>query len=40
MTERLYFADSYLTSFTARVTARTDREGRPAVALDRSAFYP
>ena len=40
MTERLYFADSYLTSFTARVTARTDREGWPAVALDRSAFYP
>jgi len=40
MTDRLYFADSYLTSFTARVTDRADREGRPAVALDRSAFYP
>jgi alanyl-tRNA synthetase len=40
MTDRLYFADSYLASFTARVTARTHREGQPAVALDRSAFYP
>ena len=40
MTDRLYYADSYLTSFTARVTARTHREGQPAVALDRSAFYP
>jgi alanyl-tRNA synthetase len=40
MTDRLYYADSYLASFTARVTARTERGGRPAVALDRSAFYP
>jgi alanyl-tRNA synthetase len=40
MTERLYFGDPYLTSFTARVTARTERGGRPAVTLDRSAFYP
>ena len=40
MTERLYFADAYLTAFTARVTARSVRGGVPAVALDRSAFYP
>src|SRR5918912_1766736 len=40
ITERLYFADSYLTQFSARVVARAERGGRPAVALDRSAFYP
>lgn len=39
-TERLYFSDSYLTRFSARVIARGERGGRPAVALDRSAFYP
>ena len=40
MTDRLYYADSYLTSFTARVTARLTVGGAPAVALDRTAFYP
>ena len=40
MTDRLYFADPYLATFTAAVIARADREGHPAVALDRSAFYP
>lgn len=40
MTDRLYFTDPYLTTFTARVTARGERHGRTAVALDRSAFYP
>jgi len=39
-TERLYFADPYLTHFTARVVAREQRNQRPAVALDQSAFYP
>jgi alanyl-tRNA synthetase len=39
-TERLYFADAYLSRFGARVVARGEREGRPAVALDKSAFYP
>ncbi len=39
-TERLYFADPYIAHFTARVVARGERGGRPAVALDRSAFYP
>lgn len=39
-TERLYFADPYLSAFTARVIARDERDGRPVVALDRSAFYP
>lgn len=40
ITERLYFADAYLTEFSANVVARADRGGRPAVALDQSAFYP
>ena len=39
-TERLYFADPYLTRFSARVVAREQRDQRPAVALDQSAFYP
>lgn len=39
-THRLYFDDAYLRRFTARVVARAERDGRPAVALDRSAFYP
>ncbi|HTV17335.1 MAG TPA: alanyl-tRNA editing protein, partial [Polyangiaceae bacterium] len=37
MTERLYYADSYLTEFEATVVAHGDG-GR--VYLDRSAFYP
>ena len=40
MTEQLYFDDSYLRTFTARVVRRATRVGLPAVALDRSAFYP
>ncbi|HET7292131.1 MAG TPA: alanyl-tRNA editing protein [Vicinamibacteria bacterium] len=40
MTERLYRDDPYLLEFEARVVARTDHDGRPAVILDRTAFYP
>ncbi len=39
-TERLYFADAYLTQFSAQVIARKQRADRLAVALDQSAFYP
>jgi len=40
LTERLYYTDSFLTEFEARVVA-VSREGRDtAVTLDRSAFYP
>jgi len=40
-TERLYYTDSHLTTFRARVIAVADDEqGRPAVTLDRTAFYP
>ncbi len=40
MTERLYYRDSYLTQFNARVMHITEREGKFAVVLDRTAFYP
>ena len=39
-TERLYFIDPYLAGFSARVVDRREKDGRSAVALDRSAFYP
>jgi alanyl-tRNA synthetase len=40
-TERLYYNDSHLTEFEARVTAVTERvSGWVAVTLDRTAFYP
>ncbi len=40
MTERLYYTDSFLTEFEARVVAVTHAAGYLAVTLDRSAFYP
>ncbi len=45
MTERLYYADSFLRRFTAKVTdireaSRTDGVSIWQIALDRTAFYP
>ena len=40
MTERLYYTDPYSTSFDAAVVRSFDHQGRPAVVLDRTAFYP
>src|SRR5687768_12020294 len=40
MTKRLYYDDSTLTEFEATVTGVREHEGRPAVTLDRTAFYP
>lgn len=37
---RLYYHDSYATRFEATVVERLAIGGRPAVVLDRSAFYP
>jgi alanyl-tRNA synthetase len=37
---RLYFDHPYLTHFTAQVVDRLEWEGRPAVVLDQTAFYP
>jgi alanyl-tRNA synthetase len=40
-TERLYYHDSHLIEFEARVTDKTERvSGWTAVKLDRTAFYP
>jgi alanyl-tRNA synthetase len=39
VTTRLYRDDPYLLEFEARVTARAEHEGRPALVLDRTAFY-
>jgi len=40
MTERLYYTDSMLREFSARVVARRESDAGPAVQLDRTAFYP
>ena len=40
MTERLYYADSYLTAFDAVADACFEKDGAYHVRLDRSAFYP
>lgn len=41
ITERLYYADSHLIEFEARVVAvSTTVDGRATVSLDRTAFYP
>ena len=40
MTERLYYQQPERRSFDAVVTRVVERDGRPAVLLDRTAFYP
>jgi len=40
MTERLYYHDSFLHAFEARVLESLEHDGKPAVVLDRTAFYP
>ncbi len=40
MTERLYYHDSFLYDFDAKVVEALDRGGRAAIVLDRTAFYP
>jgi alanyl-tRNA synthetase len=39
-TRRLYYEDAYLLEFEATVVERLERDGRPAVVLDATAFYP
>ncbi len=39
-TERLYYDDSYLTTFSAHVVNRRTESGHIMIALDRTAFYP
>lgn len=40
MTDRIYYTDPYLRTFDATVIRAFQHEGRPAVVLDRTAFYP
>lgn len=40
MTDRLYYHDSFLYDFDARVVEALTVEGKHAVVLDRTAFYP
>jgi alanyl-tRNA synthetase len=40
MTQRLYYHDSFLYDFEARVAEILDLDGRSAVVLERTAFYP
>jgi alanyl-tRNA synthetase len=40
MTERLYYQDATCKTFTARIVERLTHDGRLAVVLDRTAFYP
>jgi alanyl-tRNA synthetase len=40
MTERIYYRDPYCRRFEAVVTRAFEHEGRRAVTLDRTAFYP
>jgi len=39
-TRRLYYDDAYQIDFEAAVVERRDHNGRPAVVLDATAFYP
>lgn len=40
MTERLYFQDAYQTAFTSHILQRKTVDGRPAVQLAATLFYP
>jgi len=40
LTDRLYYTDSFLHEFDARVLSVSKADGRSAVILDRTAFYP
>lgn len=40
MTDRLYYTDSYRTTFTATIAERLQQDGKAAVILDRTLFYP
>jgi alanyl-tRNA synthetase len=40
MTDRLYYTNSYTTQFTAHIIEHLTLDGRPAIILDRTCFYP
>ncbi|HEY3884500.1 MAG TPA: alanine--tRNA ligase-related protein, partial [Vicinamibacterales bacterium] len=39
-TERLYYSDPYLREFDATLVDTVSHDGRTALVLDRTAFYP
>ena len=39
-TRRLYFNDPYQVEFEANVAGRTEKEGKPAIIIDQTCFYP
>lgn len=40
MTDRLYYSDAYKTEFQAQVVERLQHQGKPAIVLDQTYFYP
>jgi alanyl-tRNA synthetase len=40
LTDRLYYSDPYAREFDATVVGAEEHDGKPAVVLDRTAFYP
>ncbi len=40
MAEKIYYQDSFIKEFTARIVAVEEKEGQFHVVLDRTAFYP
>ncbi|MBR3996266.1 MAG: hypothetical protein IKI97_13445 [Clostridia bacterium] len=40
MTEKLYYNDSYIKEFCAKVVSCTEKDGKCAVVLDKTAFFP
>ena len=40
MSERLYYFDAYTTQFSANIIERVQHNGRYAVVLDKTFFYP
>lgn len=40
MTTRLYRTDAYLQTFTTRITQQLEHNGKPALILEQTAFYP
>ncbi len=40
MTKRLYYENSYLLEFEATIVEHLEVKEKPAVVLDRTAFYP
>ena len=40
MTEKLYYIDSYISEFSAKVISVTEVDGAYEVVLDKTAFFP